>query len=148
MLKHERNDLMHLLTMLESLEKIIIYSDFADTPEAFYEHNEQLNFNAVLTLLMHLGETVAKLSDKLRADSPILEWEKIRSLRHRIAHHYAGVNTAIIFQIVKQQVPTLLAALYQLTEQRLQRGAFDRDEFNVALASDYYRHIDKQKIRH
>ncbi|MGR3178892.1 MAG: hypothetical protein ACUZ8E_12635 [Candidatus Anammoxibacter sp.] len=50
MLKNKKNDFLHLLTLLESFEKIVIYTKQAKDAESFYELNDQLNFNAVLNL--------------------------------------------------------------------------------------------------
>ena len=66
MLPGIKNDLMYLLNILESIEKIILYSaDFSDA-ESFYEHNEQINFNATLNLLANIGENTGKLSNELK----------------------------------------------------------------------------------
>ena len=44
-------NILHILTMLEAIEKIFIYSaDFKDAEE-FYFKNKQLNFNATVNLL-------------------------------------------------------------------------------------------------
>ncbi len=48
MLRDKHNDLLHLLTLLESLEKILAFSREADNAESFFRLNDQLNFNAVL----------------------------------------------------------------------------------------------------
>ena len=56
MLKHKNNDLLYLLSMIESAEKVLLYSKEMTNAESFFEYNEQINFNASLTLLMHLGE--------------------------------------------------------------------------------------------
>ncbi|MBL4775504.1 MAG: hypothetical protein JKY87_05560 [Mariprofundus sp.] len=63
MLKDKHHDLLHLLTMLEAMEKILVFSAPASDAESFYRLNDQLNFNAVLNLLAHVGETSGKLSE-------------------------------------------------------------------------------------
>mgnify|MGYP000925457110 CR=1 FL=1 len=50
MLPGIRNDLMYLLNILESIEKILLYSKDCNGAETFYELNDQLNFNASLNL--------------------------------------------------------------------------------------------------
>ena len=67
MLKDKNNDLLHLLSVIESIEKVKVYSHAIATAESFFDYNEQLNFNATLTLLIHIGETVGKFSDDLFA---------------------------------------------------------------------------------
>ncbi len=71
MLKDKKNDLLYLLSMIESIEKVILYSKDIETAECFFEYNEQINFNATLTLLMHIGETVGKLSDDCNASDEL-----------------------------------------------------------------------------
>jgi len=64
MLKSIHNDLMHLLNMMESIGKIAVYSRGCKTAEALFDLNEQLNYNAILNLLAHIGDTTVKLSDQ------------------------------------------------------------------------------------
>ncbi len=146
MLKHKTNDLLHLLSILESLEKIRLYSKDSESAESFFEYNDQINFNATLTLLMHIGEMVGKLSDDLLENSPEIPWEKIRGLRHRIAHDYIALDMAIIFSIIKNQLPDFLNSIYQLTAKRLIEGVLSFEELNLAVGSRYYRHIDFEKL--
>ena len=108
MLKDKRNDLLYLLSILESVEKVVLYSQETGTAESFFEYNDQINFNATLTLLMHIGETVGKLSDHLLENSPDIPWEQVRGLRHRIAHDYIALDIVIIFDVVKNKLPDFL----------------------------------------
>ena len=146
MLKDRENDLLHLLSMLESLEKIIQYSENVETAEDFFEIDDQKNYNAVLTLLMFSGETVAKLSSDLIANEEN-PWNEVRGLRNRIAHDYSGLDYAIIFDIVKNHVPDLLARIYLLTKSRLSDGILSMEELDVATGDRYYRHIDFHKLK-
>ena len=50
MLEGIENDLLHLLNILESIEKIMLYSVHACNAEEFYDLNDQLNFNGSLNL--------------------------------------------------------------------------------------------------
>jgi len=146
MLKHKANDLLHLLSMLESIEKIKLYSKDSESAESFFEYNDQINFNATLTLLMHIGETTGKLSDDLLENSPEIPWGKIRGLRHRIAHDYIALDMAIIFSIIKNQFPDFLNSIYQLTAKRLTEEILSFEELNLAVGSHYYLHIDFKKL--
>jgi hypothetical protein len=51
MLPRKENDLLYLLNILEYSGKIWKYTENITSAEEFYEFNEQLNFNASLTLL-------------------------------------------------------------------------------------------------
>lgn len=146
MLKDRENDLLHLLSMLESLEKIIQYSENVETAEGFFEIDDQKNYNAVLTLLMFTGETVAKMSSDIIANEKI-PWDEVRGLRNRIAHDYSGLDYAIIFDTVKNHVPGLLARIYLLTKSRLSDGILSMEELDVATGNRYYGHIDFHKLK-
>jgi len=146
MLKDKANDLLYLLSIIESVEKAMLYSKDIESAESFFDYNEQINFNATLTLLMHIGETAGKLSDDLLENSSEIFWDKIRGLRHRIAHNYIALNIVIIFEVVKNNLPSFLAAIYKLTAERLQQGILSAEELNLAVGSRYYRHIDFQRL--
>jgi uncharacterized protein with HEPN domain len=147
MLKDKNNDLLYLLSIIESVEKMMLYSKDSKTAESFFDINEQINFNATLTLLMHIGETVGKLSDDLLEKSPEIHWEKIRGLRHRIAHDYIALDIVIIFDVVKNKLPDFLNAVYALTVKRLHEGILSAEELNLAVGSRYYRHIDFKRFK-
>ncbi len=55
MLADIKNDLLYILNMLESIEKIKIYSKNFDNAEDFFNSNDQINFNAALNLFGNLG---------------------------------------------------------------------------------------------
>jgi hypothetical protein len=86
---------------------------------------------------MHIGETVGKLSDDLLEKSPEIHWEKIRGLRHRIAHDYIALDIVIIFDVVKNKLPDFLNAVYALTVKRLHEGILSVEELNLAVGSRY-----------
>ena len=147
MLKDKNNDLLYLLSIIESVEKVMLYSKDSQSAISFFDINEQINFNATLTLLMHIGETVGKLSDDLLEKSPEIHWEKIRGLRHRIAHDYIALDIVIIFDVIKNKLPDFLNAVYALTVKRLHEGILSTEELNVAVGSRYYRHIDFKRFK-
>ena len=138
MLRGKHHDLLHLLTLLESLEKILAFSREADDAESFYRLNDQMNFNAVLNLLAHVGETSDKLSEDFLQAISTTDWKKIKGLRNRIVHDYLGLDTLKVFRIVHDEVPVLLNELYVNTQTRLANGILDRGELQAAMESDYY----------
>ena len=66
MLPDIKNDLMYLLNILESIEKILLYSRDCSDAETFYGLNDQLNFNASLNLFANIGENIGKISDAIQ----------------------------------------------------------------------------------
>lgn len=74
---------MHLLNIVESMEKINLYSVGCTDAETFYQINEQMNFNATLNLLANIGVNIGKLSDELKQLYPDVEWVPIKGFRNR-----------------------------------------------------------------
>jgi uncharacterized protein with HEPN domain len=141
MLKSIRNDLMHLLNILESIGKIRVYSQDCDSAEGLFELNEQLNYNAILNLLAHIGDTTTKLSDQIKESHIAIEWQKIKDLRNRITHDYVGVDVAVIFRVMQQDIPTLEKSLSFIIKELLEKDSFDTAEFELAKSSRFYKHI-------
>ena len=141
MLKSIHNDLMHLLNMMESIGKIGVYSSECHTAEALFELNEQLNYNAILNLLAHIGDTIVKLSDQIKESYPTTEWQKIKNLRNRITHDYIGIDVAVIFRILQQEIPALEKELSHIIKEMVENGSFDSTEFALAKTSRFYKHI-------
>ena len=84
MLPNEKNDLMYLLNILEHLGKIWNYTKNIKDAEDLYERDNQMVFNASLTLLANIGENVSKISEKTKQDYSDIEWQKIKDFRNRI----------------------------------------------------------------
>lgn len=142
MLQNIKNDLMYLLNILESIEKILLYSCHISNAETFYELNDQLNFNATLNLLANIGENVGKISDELKEKYNDIEWKSIKNFRNRVVHDYINIDTLLVFDIINVGLPKLKAQLFNIIQLEISSNTFDVNEFNEAKSSFYYRHID------
>lgn len=94
-----------LLSIQETLQKIIKYSSAYLNAEDFYENDR--DFDATMMNFIVLGEEVGKLSDEFKQRHDQINWEKIYGLRNIIAHHYFGINVDLIWQIVENDIPKL-----------------------------------------
>lgn len=146
MIKRSENDLLHLLDMLQAIAKVSYYARNFHTEWHFYEAEMQLYFNACLNLLARLGEKTNKLSDSLKTSYADIPWEQIRGYRNRLVHDYEGVNIAQTFEIIKVHLPDLQASLEKMVKQELQKGTFEREEFEVAKQSEFYALIDFTRL--
>ena len=147
MLKNIRNDLLHLLSILNAIGKIKRYSKTYKSPEELFEVNQQLNYNACLNLLSLIGEKANKLSDKLKKNYSELEWNKIVNFRNRIVHDYEGLDIFIVYKIVDEDINKLERDICKIIESELLSGEFDKDEYRVAKVDKYYKFTDFSKIK-
>jgi uncharacterized protein with HEPN domain len=131
------SNLASVLTTLEAIEKISLYSAEFATAEEFFEANDQLNFNACNTLLLVITEEVGKLEHGLLSMFPAISWKQIRGLRNRLAHDYRGTDPNIAFEIIRDYLPDLKTALIPM----LDYVSFEPEMLEAALHSSFYRHL-------
>jgi uncharacterized protein with HEPN domain len=70
--------------------------------------HDDLNFDAVVRNLEIIGEAVKNLSEELRKKYPNIKWRKIAGFRDVVAHNYFGVSDEIVWDIVENEILSLL----------------------------------------
>ena len=146
MLHNEKNDLLYLLNILEYIGRIWKYAEKAITAEELFELNEQMNLNASLTLLANIGENVSKLSEKLKQDNSNVKWQQIKDFRNKIVHNYVGIDLAIVYEIITNDLKTLKPEIEKIIKEQLKQKIFDIEEIKISKESNYYKYIDYDKI--
>lgn len=112
----ERPIALLLGDMLEATRRIGRYT--ADMSHDAFVADDKTK-DAVARNLEIIGEAASRLPDGFRAQHPEIEWRKIIGLRHRIVHHYFGLDVEIVWVILQRDLPRLgeqLAALTAGTE--------------------------------
>lgn len=132
----EKN-VLYLLTILEAIEKIKIYSrDYTD-PESLFEAEDQMAYNGICHLLLAIGEESKKIEVTLKETQSFISWDEIAGLRNRIAHDYRGIDKEIVFQIVKHELDILQKACEKL----IQQLKLSPNELNGLLQNRFYKHL-------
>ena len=85
---------------------------------------DERTYDAVVRNVEIIGEAVKALPDEARNLAPHIEWRKIAGMRDLLAHVYFGINDAILWDVVGNKVPELLAAMEQIDIGK--PGAVDR----------------------
>jgi len=75
----DSSNMLHILTILEAIEKVMIYADGFEDEEELYRFNKQLNFNAIVNLLIAIGEENKKIDEGLKT-STVLNWKSSQDL--------------------------------------------------------------------
>jgi uncharacterized protein with HEPN domain len=109
-------NILHILTVLESIEKVMIYTRGFSDKQSFYDSEDQIRYNAVCHLLLAIGEETLKLDDQLKEEISFIAWEQIGGLRNRIAHDYRGIDPEIVFQIAKYELLPLKDACISILQ--------------------------------
>jgi uncharacterized protein with HEPN domain len=129
-------NLIYIFTILESIEKIKIYTDSFCDEEEFYYANEQMNFNAVVSLLIAIGEESKKIDQQIKDDYDFL-WNSVSKMRDKISHNYRGINPYMVWEIVQNSLQNYKEVLLMILP--------NIDEFDLALKdalnSKFYTHL-------
>jgi len=81
--------------------------------EAEFQHDERTQL-AILYEITILGEVVKRLSAEFRNQHSNIEWRKIAGMRDRLVHDYDEVKLDLVWQVLKTNIPELLAYITQL----------------------------------
>ena len=134
---YEKKNFTYVMTILESIEKIFLYTGSFKDPDSFFEANEQMNFNASQILLLVIGEEVKKIDGDLKGEHKRIPWTEISKLRNRIAHDYRSIDPNISFDIIKNYLPELKTELLKM----LDKISFERELLVKTVNSSQYRHL-------
>jgi len=129
----DSKNMLYILTILEAIEKIFIYSKDFEDEEEFYYANRQLNFNATVNLLIAIGEENKKIDKGLKT-STLINWKNLSAMRDKISHDYRGVDESIVWNVIHEYLPKLKIALVDMIPHIYNY----KNYIEEALKSEYY----------
>ena len=94
--------------MLAYCAKIQTYSAGLDERQ-FYASS--MVTEACVFDLIQIGELITKLDPEFMETNPQIPWKEIRGFRNRLVHDYEGINMALLWEIVKTDLPDLIGKL-------------------------------------
>lgn len=101
-------DRFRLRHMLDAAEKIVAFT--AGTSASDFLANEEKQL-AVVRLLEVVGEAANSLSDEIKERHADIPWSQITATRNRLIHGYFDVDLNVVWRIVCEDVPALVAQL-------------------------------------
>ena len=69
---------------------------------------------ALIRLLEILGEAANRVTTATRAENPDIPWSQIVSLRNRLIHGYDTIDLDILWKILTDDLPLLIAQLKKI----------------------------------
>ena len=108
-------DKLNLLSILDSLNKILDYSTTYSKADSFYDN--QRDFDAAMMNFIIIGEMVARLSEEFTENHSHVDWYKIRGFRNIIAHNYFGIDAEEVWQIIKEHLPKLQKKIQSILDE-------------------------------
>jgi uncharacterized protein with HEPN domain len=105
-----QRDPQFLLDMLQSAELIASYTDQISKDE--FIQNVQLQ-DAVIRRLLVIAEAARRVSEITRQERFDISWSEMNGMRNRLVHEYDDVDFDIVWDVVQNEIPSLITALKQ-----------------------------------
>ena len=103
-----KNDRYFLKKIVTDIEFIMKHME--NTDENGFNNNELL-IDSVMFRLIQISENSNRLSDQFKQNNSNVSWIAIKGLRNRVIHDYGNVDLSIIYDTVKNDVPSLYKTL-------------------------------------
>ena len=112
-----RDDLIRLRHMLDAAQRARRFIQGRERTDL--EMDEMLSL-AIVRLLEIVGEAAAHVSEPVQADLPAIPWRQITGARDRLIHGDFDVDLDIVWAILQNDLPPLIAQLEQVLPARRQ----------------------------
>ena len=93
--------LQHILDAVEEIERYILKVEFND-----FINNSMMRF-ACIKQMEIIGEASNHISNELKSKFTDVEWAQIVGMRNVFAHEYFGIDSSLVWEIIKNDIPEL-----------------------------------------
>jgi uncharacterized protein with HEPN domain len=100
-----------LLDILLAARKLTVFIEDYDAEKFAADEVMQ---HAAMRLIQIIGEACRKISGEYKNAHPQIPWTKIIGMRHRLVHEYFRVDAEIVWEVVSQDIPTLIPMIEPL----------------------------------
>lgn len=104
------DDRAYLQHIRDAIDRITNY--VAAGEQAFLSDSKTQD--AVIRNLEIIGEAVKSLSVDLKNANADIPWKRIAGMRDQLIHGYFGVNIDLVWGVVANEIPALIARVEQL----------------------------------
>lgn len=101
--------------MVSFCEKVMSYT-YGLTREQFEASG--LNYDATLWNVQLFGEAANHIPENIRSQMPEIPWRELIGMRNRLVHGYFGIDNAILWFVIENEVPKLHGTLQHILETR------------------------------
>ena len=113
-MKRQREFTDHLRDILDAAQKAREFISGVDY-SAFCSNNEKIF--AVVRALEIIGEAASHIPASIRAKHPVVPWQDAIDMRHKLIHEYFGIDTEVVWETVKEDLPPLQAAVERILQE-------------------------------
>jgi uncharacterized protein with HEPN domain len=93
--------LQHIYDAILEIELYLVNTDFSD-----FMDNSMMRF-ACIKQMEIIGEASNHISDDTKSKFSTIEWSQIVGMRNVFVHEYFGVDSSLVWEIIKNDLPDL-----------------------------------------
>jgi uncharacterized protein with HEPN domain len=102
--------LQHILDAIIEVESYSHNVDFTD-----FMKNSMMRF-ACIKQLEIIGEAGNQISDEIKTSFSTIEWPQIIGMRNVFVHEYFGVDSKLVWDIIKNDLPGLKGKIVEILD--------------------------------
>ena len=103
-MRSELGDKIRLQHILDAIDEIDTYLITADL--SIFLENSMMRF-ACIKQMEIIGEASNHLSTELKSKFSDIAWAQIVGMRNVFAHEYFGIDSSLVWEIIKNDIPEL-----------------------------------------
>ena len=103
-MKNKLGDKIRIQHTLDAIQEIETYLSSADLP--IFLENSMMRF-ACIKQMEIVGEASKHITEELKSKFPEIEWSQIIGMRNVFAHEYFGIDSSLVWEIIKKDLPIL-----------------------------------------
>jgi len=103
----------YLKHILDEIKFLLISSGDINEGKFMYDETLQRAYSRSLEII---GEATKQLPKDFTDKYPEIDWDSMAGMRDKLIHHYFGVDYAIVWDVVKNELPKLKPQIQNLIQ--------------------------------
>ena len=112
-MKQNRLYTEYLQDMLDNAKRILFFTNGMSGDDFL---RDEKTFFAVVRALEIIGEAAKQIPSEVRDRHPNVPWRKLTGTRDKLIHHYFGINLAVVWETITEDIPVLVPLLQRVLE--------------------------------
>lgn len=109
-MREPRRDKERLLHILDAIDRVLRYTGGKTHDDLV---NDDMMYYAVVKNIEIMGEAANMLTSEFTASHPATPWKMVRGMRNYIVHEYFQIDDAVVWDVVKHNLPVLREQMIQ-----------------------------------
>ena len=102
--------LQHIYDAILEIESYVVNTEFGD-----FINNSMMRF-ACIKQMEIIGEASNHITEVVKSKFSSIQWTQIIGMRNVFVHEYFGVDTALVWEIIKNDIPDLKMKIKQVID--------------------------------